>query len=65
MKVYVVTACYNDYEETPYVIGVASEQYIADGIVADHEAQDISWRDPKRPWSMYGYTYNIEEWEVK
>lgn len=65
MKVYVVTACYNDYEELPFVIGVASERYIADGMVADHEADYLERTESAHAYQKYGYTYNIEEWEVK
>ena len=65
MKVFVVIACYNEFDEVPFIIGVSSERYLADGVVADYEAHDIASREGNHPYQKYGYTYEIEEWEVK
>lgn len=65
MKVFVVTACYNEYECYPEVIGVTSEQYRADVIIADFEAAYRKRTKNGYEHQKYGYTYDIEEWEVQ
>lgn len=64
MKVYVALACYNDWEESYFSIGVGSTLEIANQIIAEHKAADkadktrYSWREER-------YVYQVDEWEVR